>query len=334
MSKEKSCSFKTSIGGSAVIEGVMMLGPEKMAVTVRKPDGELTQKITKVSKKTTAIKKIPILRGVVNFFGSMITSVSALMYSAEFFDVEEEAEPSKFEKWLEEKLGDKLTSVIIVFSVILSLAMSIGLFFFLPMLIINGVEFLCTLLPGGGAGILVAVAENGSRHLHQIPRSLVEGVVRISIFLAYIGLASKQKDVRRLFEYHGAEHKTIFCYEAGLPLTVENCRKQTRLHPRCGTSFLVFVMIISIILFAFVPSTILLWQRLLLKLALLPVVAGVSYEIIKWAGRSDGKLVRVLSKPGLWLQKITTREPDDDELLVAIASMEAVIPEAREDSKW
>ena len=311
MEKEK--KHMTSIGGSAVMEGVMMRGPKEIATAVRKPDGEIEIDKKEVSMLVTKyhVNKIPIVRGVFSFFDSMICSIRALMWSAEFFEIEDEKE-SAFEKWLSEKLGDKLKDVIIYFSVIVSLIFSIGLFFILPNLITGFVgKFI-------SSGIL---------------KTLIEGIIRIAIFLGYILLASQMEDIKRVFQYHGAEHKTIFCYEAGLELTPENARSMPRLHPRCGTSFLVFVMVVSIILFSFISWDSML-TRLLLRLLLLPVVAGVSYEIIRWAGRSQNKLVCVISRPGMWLQKITTREPDDSQLEVAIASMKAVLTGNRDDDKW
>lgn len=313
MEKEK--KHMTSIGGSAVMEGVMMRGPKEIATAVRKPDGEIEIDKKEVSMLVTKyhVNKIPIVRGVFSFFDSMICSIRALMWSAEFFEIEDENEKeSAFEKWLSEKLGDKLKDVIIYFSVIVSLIFSIGLFFILPNLITGFVgKFI-------SSGIL---------------KTLIEGIIRIAIFLGYILLASQMEDIKRVFQYHGAEHKTIFCYEAGLELTPENARSMPRLHPRCGTSFLVFVMVVSIILFSFISWDSML-TRLLLRLVLLPVVAGVSYEIIRWAGRSQNKLVCVISRPGMWLQKITTREPDDSQLEVAIASMKAVLTGNRDDDKW
>ncbi len=306
----------TSIGGSAVMEGVMMRGPKDIATAVRKPDGEIVVQKKPVSPLVDKlhIKKIPIVRGVFAFFDSLFTSMSALMYSAEFFDIEEDEpqEESKFEAFLEKTFGDNLKNVIIIFSVILSLIFSIGLFFALPLFVTS---------------LLNKVISSG------VLKTLIEGLIRIAIFLCYIYLISFTKDIQRVFEYHGAEHKTIFCYEAGLELTPENCRDMSRLHPRCGTSFLVFVMIISIVLFSFI-SWDNIWVRIGLRLALLPVVSGLSYEVIRWAGKSKSKLVCAISKPGMWLQKLTTREPDDSQLEVAITAMKAVIPENRDDDIW
>ncbi len=303
----------TSIGGSAVMEGVMMRGPKEIATAVRKPDGEIEIDRRAVSSLVTKyhVNKIPIIRGVFAFFDSMISSIRALMWSAEFVDLEDDSE-SKFDKWLTEKFGDKVKDIVIYFSLFISVIFSVGLFFVLP-------HFITSLLESFIKSNLI--------------KTLIEGVIRISIFLGYVLLASRMEDIKRVFQYHGAEHKTIFCYEAGLDLTVENARSMSRLHPRCGTSFLVYVMIISIILFSFV-SWGNMWIRLGMKLLLLPVVAGISYEIIRWAGRSKNKVVCVISRPGMWLQNITTREPDDSQLEVAIESMKAVLTENKEDDKW
>lgn len=316
MKKENtSCPHKTSIGGQAVIEGVMMRGPEKIATSVRKPDGEIECEIKDIGqKRKNKFLKLPIIRGCVNFFDSMIIGVQSLMYSAKFFDVEEEnEEPSKFEKWLEEKLGsEKMMNAVIYFSVIISLFFSVGLFILLP----------------GAIGELLANVLNN----HYI-LTFVEGVVRIAIFIFYLALVSNMKDIKRVFMYHGAEHKSIHCYESGEELTVENVKKHTRLHPRCGTSFLLIVMVVSMLVFFFIPKMFFLY-RLLLRIALLPIVAGISYEIIKYAGRKDNKFTKILSAPGMWFQYITTREPDDSQIEVAIHSLKAVMPENKEDAKW
>ena len=311
--KEKNVQHKTSIGGQAVMEGVMMRGPEKMAISVRKPDGEIVTKVEDVKiKKKSIWLKIPIVRGCINFFGSMVTGVKALMYSAEFVDLEEEGEPSKFDKWLEKVFGDKLKDVVVYFSVVLSMFMSIGLFILLPTWLVSLLDF---------------VTES------VVIKNLSEGVVRIVIFLTYLYLSSLLPDIRRVFQYHGAEHKSIACYEAGEELTVENARKNKRLHPRCGTSFLLIVMVISIICFSFMGWQNI-WIRTLTRLALMPVIAGLSYEVIKLAGRYDNFLTRILSFPGLCLQRLTTNEPDDSQLEVALEAIKAVIPESKEDDKW
>lgn len=307
---------KTSIGGQAVMEGVMMRGPKEIATAVRKSNGEIIIDKKEVSSVFTKYKflKIPVLRGVISFFESMITGVKCLMFSAEQVDLEdgEEYKPSRFEKWLDDTFGDKIKDIVIYFSVFVSLIFSIGLFILLPTALVGWMKKIIASAP-----LL----------------SLCEGGVRILIFLAYLFLVSRMKDIQRVFEYHGAEHKTIAAYEHGEELTPENARKYSRLHPRCGTSFLLIVMIISIVFFSFLKwETV--WQRMLYRLLLLPVVAGVSYEIIKFAGRSDSKLVKWLTSPGLALQLLTTREPDDSQLEVAIAALKSVITGNKDDDKW
>lgn len=317
----------TSIGGQAVMEGVMMRGPFRTVVAVRRPDGEIEKRIEDTGTKTRgSFFRLPIVRGCVNFIDSLVIGMKALMYSAEFIDIEgEDEEESKFDKWLEDKLGDRIKDVVIYFAIFIAIIFSVLVFMMLPALLTKLVEA----IPG--------IRAITSAHAFT---SIFEGVLRMAIFLAYMALVSNMQDIKRVFEYHGAEHKTIACYEAGEELTVENVRKHKRFHPRCGTSFLLFVMIISILIFALLPrfdgfgaivSTLL---RLGTRLLLLPVVAGLSYEVIKLAGRSKNRCVAWLSKPGLWLQKLTTREPDDSQIEVAIASMEPCIPENKEDDKW
>ncbi len=319
MKKEASCSLhKTSIGGQAIIEGVMMRGPEKIAASVRKSDGEIVTDVKPLGKgRKSKILKLPIIRGCINFFDSMVMGIKTLMWSANFFELEDEQtkeeKKGKFEEWLEKKLGsDKFFNAIIYTSVFISLLMSVGLFILLPTVIV---------------GFLKGIIDN------HILLTLAEGVVRIVIFLTYLALVARMEDIKRVFMYQGAEHKSIHCYEQGLELTVENVRGQSRLHPRCGTSFLLIVMVISIIVFSFIS-----WEnaiiRLVLRLALLPVVAGISYEIIKLAGKYDNWFTAALSAPGKWLQLITTNEPDDSQIEVAIASLVAVIPEDKNSDKW
>ncbi len=318
MSCNKNNIHRTTIGGQAVIEGVMMKGPDKIATSVRKPDGEIETDIKPCGKvRKNKILKLPIIRGCINFFDSMILGVKSLMWSATFFDLEDDSTPAenqgKFEAWLEKKLGsEKALNAVIYFSVVLSLFMSVGLFILLPTVIV---------------GFLKDLINN------HILLTLSEGAVRILIFLVYLALVARMNDIKRVFMYHGAEHKSIHCYEQGLELTVENVRKQSRLHPRCGTSFLLIVMVVSIIVFSFIS-----WSnpfiRLALRLALLPVVAGISYEIIKFAGRYDNWFTAAISAPGKWMQYITTNEPDDSQIEVAIASLKAVIPDDRNEDKW
>lgn len=325
---------KTSIGGQAVMEGVMMRGPHKMAVAVRKSDGEIVMKVDdNGTTKKSKILKLPILRGCINFFSSLIIGIKALMYSAEFIDLEEDEEAeSKFEKWLDTKFGDKVKDIVIYFSIALSLVLSIGLFIVLPTLVASGINYLCS-------GELFSVPQwlkNTAES--RVFYNVIEAVVKMSIFLTYMALVSKMKEIKRVFEYHGAEHKTIACYEAGEELTVENVKKHTRFHPRCGTNFLLFVMVISIVLFALLPKfdgdVVGILLRIGTRLALMPVVAGLSYEVIKLAGKCKNKCVGIFTKPGLWLQRLTTREPDENQIEVAIKSMQAVIPENGEDDLW
>ncbi len=306
---------KTSIGGQAVLEGVMMRGPKEIAVAVRKSNGEIVVDKKPVSSILQKWKflKLPVIRGIVNFVESLILGVRTLMFSAELYDLGEDDPsyaPSKFDLWLEKTFKNK--DIVIYVSVVIALIFSMGLFVFLPALI---TKYTTDFIP------------------NDVARSLIEGVVRMGIFVLYIWLVSKTKDIQRVFEYHGAEHKTIACYEHGDELTPENVRKYSRLHPRCGTSFLIEVMIISVIVFSFLS-----WDslpvRILSKLALMPFVAGFAYELIKLAGRCDHKLVQIINKPGLWLQKLTTREPDDEQIEVAIRSLTEVIPENKEDAKW
>lgn len=313
---QNSCLHKTSIGGQAVIEGVMMRGPEKIATAVRKSDGEIV--IDKKDVNSFVIRhklhKIPLLRGVLSFVESMVTGVKCLMFSADQVELEdgENAEMSKFEKWLDDKLGDKVKDIAIYFSVVVALCFSVGLFMLLPTAI---------------AGIFKLWIDT------PVVLNLIEGIIKMLIFLIYLWAVSHMSDIKRVFEYHGAEHKTIAAYEAGEELTAENAMKYSRLHPRCGTSFLLIVMVISILMFSLLTWDTL-WIRIVYRLLLLPVVAGVSYEIIKMAGRHPHGIVGILTKPGLWLQKITTREPDISQLEVAIAAMKEVIPENKEDDKW
>ncbi len=312
----------TSIGGQAILEGVMMRGPFKTAYAVRKPDGEIVvEEHENSSKKRGKFFKLPIIRGCVNFIDSLVVGMKALMFSAEFIDLEvEEETDSKFDKWLEEKFGDKIKDIVIYVAIALSIVLSVGLFILLPSLLS---DIITSIFP----------------KLENLT-SVFEGVFRLVIFLGYMALVAQMKDIKRVFEYHGAEHKTIACYENGEELTVENVKKHTRFHPRCGTNFLLFVMVISIILFFFLPKfnqyakIIQILLKLLSRIVLLPVVAGLSYEVIKLAGRSKSACVKFFTKPGLWLQRLTTREPDDEQIEVAIRSMTAVIPEDREADKW
>ena len=324
--KEK---FKTMIGGQALIEGIMMRGPEKDAIVVRTKDGlKVDVKDRKIHKKGS-FATWPLIRGVVGFFDSQVTGVKALMQSADLAPEETQEEPSKFDRWLEEKLGnEKFQKAIIGFAVAFGLIMSIGLFFLLPMVI---------------GGFFDRWIDN------MLVLNLVEGFIRVLVFAGYMILVSRMNDMRRVFSYHGAEHKTIRCYEAGLPLTVENVRQMTRRHPRCGTSFLLVVMILSILIFSVASSALLalvpalatihgtFGYRLLMiayKLLLLPLVVAIAYEINRWVGRHDNWFTRILTAPGMWFQNFTTNEPDDSMIEVGIAAVEAVLPQNKGDDLW
>ena len=314
--EKKQTTFRTSIGGQALIEGILMRGPQKDAIVVRSPEGLVT-KVTerKFIKANYPILGVPVLRGAVTFIGSMITGVKALMFSADYFPEDESTKPGKVEQWLTAHVSaEKLQTLLVAFSVILSLGLMLMLFMLLP-------TFL--------AGLFHATSPT----VHN----LIEGVVKILILLLYMILCSKQKDVYRVFCYHGAEHKTIFCYEAGLPLTVENVRIQPRHHPRCGTSFLFVVLIVSVIVSSLVFPYInwqSVWVRVSVKLLLLIPVVGITYEFNRLVGAHDNALTRVLSAPGMWLQNFTTHEPDDSMIEVAIEAMKLVIPEEHGTDEW
>ena len=319
--------FKTMIGGQALIEGIMMRGPDKDAVVVRGKEG-LTVEVTprKLPPEHSPLRW-PLIRGIYNFFGSNIVGVKALMRSADLSPEEGETEaPSKFDQWLEKNEG--FQKALVGFAVVLGLGMSVGLFFLLPMVI-------------GGLFDRWITSNLGI--------NLLEGVIRMGIFFLYMYLISRMKDMRRLFSYHGAEHKTIRCYEAKLPLTVENVRRQTRLHPRCGTSFLLVVMVLSILIFSIASSALLalapglealrgsfLFRLVMIvyKLLLLPLVVSVAYEINRWVGRYDNLLTRIVTAPGMWFQNFTTNEPDDSMIEVGIAALEAVLPEKEGADQW
>lgn len=307
----------TSIGGQALIEGVMMKGVSETAMAVRLPDGtiDVEKWQTKSPKDRPFWFRVPFLRGIFNFVETMITGYKTLMKSAEKSGFEEEEEPSKFDKWLNEKLGDKVMAVVSVIALVLSVALALGLFMFLPAAIVKLIEFLG--VPLGGF------------------KTLIEGIIKMTVFLGYIVLTAQMKEIKRVYGYHGAEHKSIACYEHGEELTVENVRKHSRFHPRCGTSFMFLVLFISILVFSVfqVPWDNLL-LRVLIKVALLPLIVGIGYELIKLAGRHQNWLTKIISAPGLWIQRITTNEPDDSQIEVAIASLTAVLPHEGEDDNW
>ena len=314
--REKKETFRTSIGGQALIEGILMRGPEKQAIVVRAPEGLVTKvEELKLVRDRYPILGLPIIRGVVTFLDSMVKGIKALMFSADYFPDDASAQPSKLDTWLEEHVpAEKLQSVLVGVSLVLSLGLTLLLFMLLPNFV---------------AGLFRAQS--------ALVHNLIEGVIKIAIFLAYLILCSKQKDVHRVFQYHGAEHKTIFCYEAGLPLTVENARIQPRHHPRCGTSFL-FVVIVVSILFSSLAFTQVEWQNLWVRigmhLLLLVPVVGITYEFNRFVGRHDNAVTRVLSAPGMWLQNFTTFEPDDSMLEVAIEALKLVLPSEQGKDAW
>ncbi len=309
---EKICK-RTTIGGQALIEGILMRGPKQSSIVVRKPDGELVNKVEPVgSLSHPAWCRWPFIRGVVNFWDSMKYGVNALTYSAEFFVEEEEAEKGKVETWLVNKFGQKaVDQASISIALVLGVLMPVVLFILLPTLVAG--------LFGDG--------------LHSVLRNLIEGGIRILVFLAFLWLTSKEKDVARTYMYHGAEHKTIACYEAGEELTVENARKHSRFHPRCGTSFLFVVMIISILFYSLFTWTNPL-VRVCIRLLFLPVIVAISYEFNRFVGRHDNWLTNALRAPGLLMQRFTTQEPEDGMLEVAIMALESVIPENEKEDRW
>ena len=321
----QSCAtpFRTMIGGQALIEGIMMLGPEKKSIVVRRPDGglEIKTEERKLIKDRHPILGWPFIRGVVNFCTSMYTGVTALMYSAEFYPEDEagEEEPSRFEQWLDKKLGsENAMSLFTTLAVILGMAFSVGLFFVLPTLLSGAIMYFFPTVP-------------------LWARNVVEGATRVVIFLGYLILCSKMKDIRRVFSYHGAEHKTIFCYEKGLELTVENVRIQPKHHPRCGTSFLFVVIVVSILLssvvFAFWQFTNP-WLRTLVHLALLPVVVGLTWEFNRYVGGHDNLFCRAVRRPGMAIQRWTTFEPDDSMIEVGIEALKQVLPKEKGKDQW
>ena len=328
---QKPCceKFKTMIGGQALIEGIMMRGPEKDAIVIRGKDGLTVEVTPRKVNPPGSFKSWPFLRGMFNFFDAQVVGVKALMRSADLAPEEMQEQPSKFDLWLEKKLGnEKFQQAVIGIAVALGMGLSIGLFFLLPMVI--GSFF--------------------DRWIDStVGLNLVEGVIRMVIFMAYMLLVSRMEEMKRVFSYHGAEHKTISCYEAGLRLTVENVRMQTRMHPRCGTSFLLIVMVISILVFSVASSGLLaavpaleamrgtfLFRLLMIcfKLLLLPVVVGITYEINRMVGRYDNWFTHALSAPGLWMQNFTTNEPDDSMIEVGIAAVQAVLPEEEGADRW
>ena len=297
----------TSIGGQAIMEGIMMRGPKKTAIAVRLSDGRIHMK-TQPTPKLSKWGKMPIIRGVVNFVSSMVQGTKILMYSADILEENypEEYQKDKFDIWVEEKLGkEKAWKILMAFSVLIAIVMAVGIFMLLPTVLV---------------GLLSKLTDN------IVVLNLAEGAMRIVIFVLYILLISKMEDIKKVFQYHGAEHKTIHCFENGVELTPENAQQFYTLHPRCGTSFLMFVMVIAVLVHALMgwPNV---WLRIISRILVLPLIAGLSYELLKWAGRSDNVIVKTLSLPGIYLQKLTTKEPTNEQLEVAIAAMKAGLPE-------
>lgn len=308
---EKNCRLGT-VGGQAVIEGVMMKNKDKYALAVRMPEGNIrvTKDECKSIKEKYKFLGWPILRGLVNMIESLVLSMKTLTISADAFGIEEEE--TKFEKWLKEKFGKTLLDFVMVIAMILGVALGVGLFFFLPLFISSSLF-------------------DKSGEETKWYATLVEGGIKIGIFVLYIWAVSFMKDIRRTFEYHGAEHKTIFCYESGEELTPENVKKFSRFHPRCGTSFIFVILLLSILVSSVVYSIPIMKSNIILKFAskilTLPLTVGLGYEFIRFAGKHDNKLTRALSAPGLWMQRITTREPDNEQIEVAIASLKCALPE-------
>lgn len=295
----------SSIGGQALIEGVMMRGKRTIAIAVRKPDGSIDVKVEEVTGLgLSKLLKVPLLRGVLGMISSMIIGTKALAWSAEMYsETDASYEVSGFEKWLSEKFGDKADSIIVAISMVFALFLAFFLFGALPSLLIN---------------LLKSTTDN------RWILTSAEGILKIGVFIAYIGAISFMKDIKRVFQYHGAEHKSIHCLENGMELTVENVKSFTTLHPRCGTSFLIIVLAVSIVVFSFLSWSNI-WVRIGLKILFLPLIAGIAYEIIKWAGKNDSTLVNIVSYPGLMMQKLTTKEPDDSQIEVAIAALKKVL---------
>lgn len=293
------------------MEGIMMRGPHKVALAVRAPGGEIQTEVSDV--KTHAWQKLPFIRGIFNFADSLISGYKYLMKSADISMTDtDEFEETKFDKWIAKHFGDKGTNFIMAIAALLGGGLAIVLFMVVPTAIVGGINYF---VPLGGF------------------KTLIEGILKIALLVGYMAAVSHMKEIARMFAYHGAEHKTIACYEAGEALTVENIRKHTRFHPRCGTSFILIVLVVSILLFSVLP-----WTntgvRILLKLLCLPLIVGISYEIIKLCGRYDNVVTRAISAPGLWLQRITTNEPEDGMIECAIAAVLPVLPENKDDGKW
>lgn len=351
----KNTGKKTTVGGQALIEGVMMKGVSKGAMAVRMKDGSIDVDEWDIKPKKW-YNKCPVIRGSINFVQQLGEGYKCLMKSAEksgMLDDEEDEEPSKFEKWLDEKLGDKLTGAIMAIAMVIGVALAVFLFLLVPSYIFTWIESLLPTEPLGGLESVLPGLPAGSTVLVKsvdisMWRTTFEGVLKIIIFVVYMWATSKMKDMNRMYRYHGAEHKTIACYEAGKPLTVENVRPMCRFHPRCGTSFIIITLLVSILVYSVVPITpelfksllhlssdsIAILLRMVCKLLLLPFVVGFAYELIRFAGRHDNIITKIFSAPGLWMQRITTKEPDDSMIEVAIAAVTPCLPKDGEDDNW
>lgn len=351
----KDTGKKTTVGGQALIEGVMMKGVSKGAMAVRMKDGSIDVDEWDI-KPRKWYNKCPVIRGSINFVQQLGEGYKCLMKSAEksgMLDDEEDEEPSKFEKWLDEKLGDKLTGVVMAIAMVIGVALAVFLFLLVPSYLFTWIESLLPTEPFGGLESVLPGLPAGSTVLVKsvdisMWRTTFEGVLKIIIFVVYMWATSKMKDMNRMYRYHGAEHKTIACYEAGKPLTVENVRPMCRFHPRCGTSFIIITLLVSILVYSVVPITPELFKSLLhlssdsvaillrtvCKLLLLPFVVGFAYELIRFAGRHDNIITKIFSAPGLWMQRITTKEPDDSMIEVAIAAVTPCLPKDGEDDNW
>lgn len=315
MNQPKPECFKTSVGGQALMEGIMMRGPQQICCAVRKPDGSIETKL-EPTPHHGVWSRIPLVRGAVSMVESLVMGYRYMMYSAQVSmgeDYDPQQEESAFEKWVGDHLGKKAEDMLLVAAAVVGGLFAILLFTVLPTVLVGGLDHLIS--------------------LGRWPKVILEAVLKVGIFLSYMMAISHMKEIHRVFEYHGAEHKTIACYEAGDPLTLENVRKYTRFHPRCGTSFLILVVIVSVFLYSVLP-----WGsmglRVLFKLLLLPVVMGISYELLKWCGRSDNWATRIIRAPGLLVQRLTVFEPDDSMIEVAIAAVTPVLPNTPEEGKW
>lgn len=332
MSKKTDTDKKTRIGGQALIEGIMMKGVSTGAMAVRMKDGSIDVEEWDINDKKW-YEKVPIIRGSFNFVKTLTEGYTYMTKSAEksgMMEDDSDEEQTKFEKWLDDKLGDKLTGVIMGIAMVIAVALAVVMFLFVPSYIFTGIEYLAGDVDISGW------------------RTVFEGVLKIAMFVGYMALVAQMKDIRRTYEYHGAEHKTITCYEQGKELTVENVRQMCRFHPRCGTSFIIITLLVSILVYMVVPITpdmfkewlgiendgLAILLRVVCKLILLPLVVGISYELIKLAGRYTNIFTKIISAPGLWMQRLTTREPDDSQIEIAIAAITPCLPKEGEDDSW